>query len=180
MRKVIVYTESDDCNEALGAAGDAYVGLIEKGYKPNRAAKINHDFATGVWNTTRRFEKEEVEAMANYIEQYRIAWVNFGIEDYQSPGKHFMPDQPHDRFRLWVGGCGFGQAKTVDAAREKVWQYAVDSIDERRRKISQEEAELAKVFAALTSPRIGGPVRNRLIPFMQVVEVKAKCFATVK
>lgn len=63
--------------------------------------------------------------MVDYAETYKINGQNYGIEDYSRPGDHFMPSEPHKRFRLWRSGCGIGQADNISKAREMLHSYAL-------------------------------------------------------
>lgn len=61
------------------------------------------------------------------IEKYETPDGTFyGIEDYQDgqPAKeHFFADKATKRYYLWVGGCGFGVADTLEEARGMVRDY---------------------------------------------------------
>jgi hypothetical protein len=58
-----------------------------------------------------------------YIETYRVGETLYGIEDYQSPGEHFMKNEPHRRFRVWRNGCGIGQCDAFKEARKILFNY---------------------------------------------------------
>lgn len=60
-----------------------------------------------------------------YSETYIIGGRTYGIEDYKMPGDHFFPDHPHKRFRVWVGGNGFGQHDKINEARKAIYDYAL-------------------------------------------------------
>lgn len=60
-----------------------------------------------------------------YCEEFSIGGRTYGIEDYEKPGDHFFPENPHKRFRLWVAGGGCGQADTIEEARKLLHTYAV-------------------------------------------------------
>lgn len=67
--------------------------------------------------------------MSNYIKEYIVLGRSYGIEDFKSPGEHFFDGRdgiggkPLPRFMLWAGGCGIGEAKTLDEAYDKLYQY---------------------------------------------------------
>ena len=68
------------------------------------------------------------------LEEYKIADMNLSIEDYkQKPKKgetHFFVDHPHERYRCWVDGGGLGEAATLEDARQILFQWATDRLDE--------------------------------------------------
>ena len=68
------------------------------------------------------------------LEEYKIAHMNFSIEDYkQKPKKdehHFFADRPHKRYHCWVNGGGLGEADTIEEARQILFQWANDRINE--------------------------------------------------
>lgn len=66
-----------------------------------------------------------------YVEAFTIGDKQFGIEDYKDgkPDKdHFFPEtfraKKAQRFHVWAGGCGIGQATTIEKAREIIVDYA--------------------------------------------------------
>jgi hypothetical protein len=61
----------------------------------------------------------------SYRETFIISGRRYGIEDYEEPGDHFMPDEPHQRFRLWYGGSSVGGADTIAEARNLLHTYTV-------------------------------------------------------
>ena len=71
--------------------------------------------------------------MSDYLETFRIPlsstqFIQLGIEDYEQPGVHFFADQPHKRFRLWSGGCGIGEADTLEEARKILLHYIASDL----------------------------------------------------
>lgn len=88
-----------------------------------------------------------------YIEEYRVPTpagnVTYGIEDYEAPGDHFFPDYYFTgqckRFRLWRSGGGFGQADTLQEARDKLAEYAMYNL---RNDISAYKSALVRLEAA--------------------------------
>ena len=73
--------------------------------------------------------------MTPKLEQYKIANMNLSIEDYkQKPQKgetHFFANYPHKRFRGWVNGGGLGEADTLEEARQILFQWATDRLEEQ-------------------------------------------------
>jgi len=73
-----------------------------------------------------------------YIETFVIMDSEFGIEDYKDgrpDEEHFMADKfrkrEYKRFHMWRNGCGIGQAKTLQEARKKIHDYAVQIAREK-------------------------------------------------
>ena len=68
------------------------------------------------------------------LEEYKIAHMNLSIEDYKQKPKngetHFFANHPHKRFRGWVNGGGLGEADTIEEARQILFQWANDRINE--------------------------------------------------
>ena len=65
-----------------------------------------------------------------YIEDYTIANMHLGIEDYKQPSKHhFFPRLSHKRFSCWAGGGGLGESDTIEGARQILFDYAIEVID---------------------------------------------------
>jgi hypothetical protein len=77
--------------------------------------------------------------MIPYVEEYKIANMRFGIEDYKQKRKgHFMPDLPHKRYHCWVNGGGIGQADTLQEARQIIFQLAIDNLDANIYKLTED------------------------------------------
>ena len=75
--------------------------------------------------------------MTNYIEQFEILGVGrLSIEDYESPGNHFFPEEYKSgkckRYRLRSGGSRFGTVDTLKEAREAVLRYATKALQKQR------------------------------------------------
>lgn len=80
--------------------------------------------------------------MANYREQYELAGSTYGIEDYEQPGKHFMPDLATHRFHCWLNGCGIGYHDTLQEARLHIFGYAIKRLGSEVRKITTRLTEI--------------------------------------
>lgn len=66
-----------------------------------------------------------------FIEQYQIANMKLDIEDYTIKSKnHFMPQLPHKRFQCWVNGGGLEQSDTIEEARQILFQWATDRLND--------------------------------------------------
>lgn len=56
----------------------------------------------------------------------------YGIEDFEVPGDHFMPFRYENgeckRFMLWSGGCGIGEADTLEEARQLLQAFIVSQL----------------------------------------------------
>lgn len=71
-----------------------------------------------------------------YIKTFNVNGTILGIEDHKD-GKpasdHFFPDKyksgESKRFHLWYGGCGFGQADTLDEAEKLMKEYIKKQIN---------------------------------------------------
>jgi hypothetical protein len=101
--------------------------------------------------------------MGNYIEEYQVAGLHLGIEDFNSPGIHFMPKMHKERYLCWVGGGGFGRAKTLDTARRKIYEYIVDRLGQELTEKRVRCRELEDVLFSLKDP-------VSLIPYMVIKE----------
>lgn len=65
----------------------------------------------------------------DYIEEYRVAGLRLGIEDYESPGNHFFSNREHKRFKCWVIGCGICCGHdAIEEAREHIRTYAIERL----------------------------------------------------
>ena len=69
-----------------------------------------------------------------YLETYVIEGKRWGIEDHadgRMGDEHFFHGEYREgrrkRFCLWRGGCGFGQCDTLEEARARVRDYAVQT-----------------------------------------------------
>ena len=75
------------------------------------------------------------------LEKYKIADMDLSIEDYkQKPKKgehHWFADRPHKRYHCWVNGGGLGEADTLEEARQILFQWATDRIDEAIYKLNE-------------------------------------------
>jgi hypothetical protein len=108
--------------------------------------------------------RQRAEEIISYIERYRIGETLFGIEDYMAPGKHFMPTEPHRRFRVWNNGCGIGQFDTLKASRQFLFDYILKDIirvSDYAIKIFTEQA----VILDRLSNRDGVPELSRMTKF---------------
>lgn len=67
-----------------------------------------------------------------YLKSYKINNLIYGIEDQEQAGEHFFPHQykegSRQRFSIWRGGCGCGQAKTLEEAEKKLQAYIKNEI----------------------------------------------------
>jgi len=72
--------------------------------------------------------------MTPKLERYKVADMSLSIEDYkQKPKKgesHFFSNYPHKRYRGWVNGGGLGEAGTLEEARQILFQWATDRLNE--------------------------------------------------
>lgn len=81
--------------------------------------------------------------MSNYIEEYKLQTGDWGIEDFRSPGKHFFDGinpnsrKPMPRYHLWRSGCGCGQANTLDVARYRLLDLALDRTNTEIQKVNR-------------------------------------------
>jgi hypothetical protein len=83
--------------------------------------------------------------MTAYIECFVILGQRYGIEDHEDgrpKEDHFFPHRYRSgqskRFHLWRGGGGFGQADTLEQARQKLFDYAKQNIESKRLETKQE------------------------------------------
>jgi hypothetical protein len=85
-----------------------------------------------------------------YLETFRIRGLpTLGIEDYEQPGEHFMPNSDHKRYQLWSGGCGIGQADTLEEARNKVLAFAKLRLIEQIAPLEKKTREIKQSIALL-------------------------------
>lgn len=68
----------------------------------------------------------------DYIEEWTVLGSRYGIEDYDQPGNHFMPEMHHRRFCLWQNGCSFGRADTIEEARKGFIIYVTKRLSSER------------------------------------------------
>lgn len=100
--------------------------------------------------------------MSCYIETFKINGTTYGIEDYEDGRPmedhffgHTYKSGGCNRFRLWRGGCGFGQATTLKKAREEVFHYAMSELTRKR---NQAKTEMHAASRALN--RLDGDVAH--------------------
>lgn len=76
-----------------------------------------------------------------YRESFNIPGCpNLGIEDYDDglpDEQHFMRGEAKKRFQLWSGGCGIGTADTIEEARRKIFDYAMQYLSDEKFKANQ-------------------------------------------
>src|SRR3990167_3640218 len=72
--------------------------------------------------------------MTNYIEEFTILNRRYGIEDYKSPGDHFMQDKATHRYQLWAGGCGVDNADSLKEARDKLFSHVISDVTAKKDK----------------------------------------------
>jgi len=87
--------------------------------------------------------------MPDYIEQHSYDHLDFGIEDYRVPGKHFMPDLATGRFHVWVNGGGVGYTDTIEEARSKMRKVAKDWLQRERDQAILKLAGMIESLAAI-------------------------------
>jgi hypothetical protein len=88
--------------------------------------------------------------MTKYIEKYEVPGDSFyGIEDYadgQPDENHFFPDNykkgNSERFMLWRGGCGIGQASTLQMARTMLFKFIRGRLQLKQDKLLKETNEV--------------------------------------
>lgn len=80
--------------------------------------------------------------MVDYVESWSVGTRCLGIEDHEASGDHFFPHRYQEgkakRFHVWIGGCGCGEADTLEGAREIARRIA-----QREVKCLQKEAAYA-------------------------------------
>ena len=54
--------------------------------------------------------------MVEYVQKFSINRVTYGIEEKEG------------RFQLWKGGCGIGNASSLDGARKMIRDYAASAL----------------------------------------------------
>ena len=72
--------------------------------------------------------RQKPKPTERYIERYRVGDTLFGIEDYLAPGDHFMPTEPHRRFRVWCNGCSIGQYDSMKQSKQSLFDYILNDI----------------------------------------------------
>jgi hypothetical protein len=73
------------------------------------------------------------------IETYQVEKMELGIEDYKDKRKgHFLPDLAIKRYHCWVNGDGLPQADTLQEARQILFDWAIDRLHEKVKKLSGE------------------------------------------
>lgn len=90
-----------------------------------------------------------------YIEEFKVLGRTYGIEDHEDgrpDDEHFFPQHYREgreqRFKLWAGGCGIGQAKKIEDARYALHAFVVTRLLEEakearaRAKVCSEALEL--------------------------------------
>ena len=83
--------------------------------------------------------------MASYIETYSINDTRCGIEDYEAPGQHFMPDRPHLRFKCWVGGAGICKGhSTLALARRHLANHMGNRLREQHTDTMQKAGRIGR------------------------------------
>lgn len=109
--------------------------------------------------------------MSLYLETYKIRDTVYGIEDYEDgqPAKeHFFADNYATgkcrRFKLWRGGCGFGQADTLDEARIMVRDRALQQETEMKDVALKLAAEASYIVSVLVVDDIFNLARFRTEP----------------
>lgn len=108
--------------------------------------------------------------MTSHIESFSILGTEWGIEDHEDGGpadRHFFHNKylsgEAKRFRLWRGGSGFGQADTLQEARDQLTAYAVKLATEEKKRAEAKLSDCRKVLADLngSSAAAGlGPYRT--------------------
>ena len=102
--------------------------------------------------------------MLHYIEKFEILGVGrLAIEDYESPGKHFFPNEYKSgrckRYRLWCGSS-FGTTDTLEEAWEGVLRYALDTLVKQRVELSSKLGIVRESLNSLTSPKKDPDIAN--------------------
>ena len=92
--------------------------------------------------------------MERYIEQFEILGVGrLAIEDYESPGNHFFPNEYKSgkcrRYRLWSGGSSFGTVDTLEEAGEAILRYAIKVLLKQRSELALKSEVLFKSLCDL-------------------------------
>ena len=86
-------------------------------------------------------EGKERREMIPKLEEYKIASMYLNIEDYkQKPKKgehHFFADHPHKRYHCWASGGGLGEADTIEEARQILFRWATDRLNESIYKLNE-------------------------------------------
>ena len=97
--------------------------------------------------------------MTRYVETFKIGRWTFGIEDHEDgapPEDHFFPHEYKEgrckRFRLWRSGGGFGQADTLEEARQMVVDRALAECNLVYEEAKAQVAAMEFVFARLSEP----------------------------
>ncbi len=102
--------------------------------------------------------------MANYIKEYEVLGRRYGIEDFQSPGKHFFggkstDGKPLHRFMLWSGGCSVGNYKTLDEAYAKLEKHISSEVSRQLQAAESKVQECNAVLGTLDA------YKTNLAPF---------------
>ena len=86
--------------------------------------------------------------------------MELSIEDYKDKNKgHFMHTKPPKRYYCWCNGGGLGEANTLDEARQKLFDFAMDRLHEGVKRFT------GKLHACLDAQRTLGEDINNLQKF---------------
>lgn len=106
--------------------------------------------------------------MSNYLKEYKVLGRNYGIEDFKSPGEHFFNGKdsygkPRPRFLLWAGGCSIDDAKTLDEANDKLYEYICDEVLTKLRAAEEEARNYQRIVYKLDSAGRGNLAQFKII-----------------